>query len=88
MSGPVIVSVRNGGVESRTYAQSGSAVTQYADLFPTVDGLFAMIDTAVRSGSSRIEADYDATFGFPTFIAIGNPSVDAPVYTVTDFHAQ
>lgn len=85
MSGPVVVTVRSGTVESRQYVRTGTAVTaQYADLFPTIDGLFAIIEEGMRDGTRPFLAYYDATLGYPTRIELGDPAVDAPVYSVTE----
>ncbi|MDQ6886552.1 MAG: DUF6174 domain-containing protein [Gemmatimonadota bacterium] len=89
MSGPVEVAVRSGAGVSRRYVQSGAAVApQYADLFLTVEGLFAIIDAAVRDGMRPLDARYDATLGYPTRVAIGDPATDAPVYSVTALRVQ
>jgi hypothetical protein len=86
MSGPVAVVVRDGTVESRHYVRSGTAVTaEYAALFPTVEGLFALVDAAAREGVTPLEVRYDVALGFPTYIALGDPAIDSPVYTVSAF---
>ncbi|HVD06048.1 MAG TPA: DUF6174 domain-containing protein, partial [Gemmatimonadaceae bacterium] len=70
-SGPVIVSVRDGVVESRTYVNSGAAVAPtYADYFPTIDGLFEVIEDARRQGAYAINVTYDPARGFPVVISI------------------
>lgn len=84
-SGPVRVVVRNRRVESRQYVESGAAVPErYADLFPGVEGLFAVIDQAMRTNTRPFAAYYDAVLGYPTRIELGDPAVDAPVYSVTE----
>lgn len=89
MSGPVSVSVRSGVVESRQYTPSGASVaTQYADAFPAVEGLFALIDQAIRNGTKPLTVEYDPTLGYPTRIALGDPAVDAPLYVVSDLRAR
>ena len=89
MSGPVVVLVRNGVVESRRYVASGAEVSAaYAALFPTVDELFATIDAAVRSGVRPLAVQYDATLGYPTRVAIGDPAVDAPVTVISSLEAR
>jgi hypothetical protein len=89
MSGPVVVSVRAGVVESRQYVESGAAVApQYAELFPAVEGLFALIDAGIRSGSRPLTARYDPALGYPTRFAIGDPATDAPLYTVSDLRPR
>lgn len=89
MGGSVVIVVRNGVVESRHYVQSGTAVApEYAELFPTVEGLFALIGTAVRDGTLPLDAQYHPTLGYPTRFAVGDPAVDAPVYTVTELRLR
>lgn len=89
MSGPVRIAVRGGVVESRQYVQSGAAVSaQYAESFPTIEGLFAKIEQAVRDGTRPLEVRYDAELGYPLRIVIGDPAVDAPVFTVSDFQPR
>jgi hypothetical protein len=89
MSGPVMVSVRNGVVESRQYTHSGASVASpYADIFPAVEGLFALIDDAIRNGTKPLTVQYDPVLGYPTRIALGDPAVDAPLYIVSDLRAR
>ena len=88
-AGPVTVVVRNGAVESRQYVSSGATVTaKYAPIFPAVEGLFAIIDDAIRNGTTPLTAQYDPTLGFPTRIALGDPAVDSPMYLVSDLRAR
>jgi hypothetical protein len=89
MSGPVRVSVRNGVVEARQYLESGAAVSpQYAELFPTVEGLFSLIESGIRDDARLLSAQYDVTLGYPTRFAIGDPAADAPLYIVSEFRPQ
>ena len=84
-AGPVTVVVRNGAVESRQYVSSGSSVAaQYAQIFPAVEGLFAIIDDAIKNGTKPLTTQYDPTLGYPTRIALGDPAVDAPLYLVSN----
>ena len=70
MAGPVRIDVRNGAVTSRVYVATGATVDpKWADLFPTIDGLFVMIDGASERGET-VEAAYDAHYGYPHRIAI------------------
>ena len=88
-AGAVLVSVRNGVVESRAYQPSGTAVVpEYAALFPDVQGLFALIDAAIRNGTHPLEARYHPALGFPTRVALGDPAVDAPLYVVSEFRPR
>jgi hypothetical protein len=43
---------------------------EYVDLFPSVDGLFDVIDQALRGGADRLEVDYDRRTGTPLRIDI------------------
>ena len=84
-AGPVTVVVRNGVVESRTYVATGASVAaQYASIFPAVEGLFAMIDNAIKNGTTPLTTRYDPTLGYPIRIALGDPAVDAPLYLVSN----
>ena len=88
-SGPVVVTVRNGVVESRQYTQSGTAVAaEYAEIFPAVEGLFVIVEGAIRNGTKPLTVDYHPTLGYPTRIALGDPAVDAPLYTMTDLRPR
>ena len=89
MAGPVTVVVRNGAVESRQYVSSGATVAaQYASSFPAVEGLFTLIDDAIRNGTRPLTTQYDPTLGYPTRIALGDPAVDAPLYLVSNLTAR
>jgi Family of unknown function (DUF6174) len=89
-SGPVLVVVRNGVVESRTYVQSGAVVaTASANAFPTVDGLFALVEGEVRTGTRPVRAQYDPALGYPTLISVGEPERDAgAIYYARAFEAR
>lgn len=88
-TGPVVVTVRNGVVESRQYTLSGEPVPpQYAEVFPSVEGLFALIDDAIRNGTTPLSVRYDPALGYPTRIALGDPAADAPLYLVTELRAR
>jgi hypothetical protein len=91
-SGPVIVSVRDGVVESRTYVKSGASVAPTdADYFPTVDGLFELIEDARRQGADTIDASYDPARGFPVVISIDyfrKMADDELTYRATDFRPR
>jgi hypothetical protein len=90
MSGPVVVTVRDGAVTARRYARTGATpAPQYAPAFPGVEGLFALVDAGVRDASTRPrEVRYDAALGYPTRIVLGDPATDAPVYTVSGLRPE
>lgn len=76
MTGPVVVAVWDGTVESRHYATTGAPVTPvYADLFPSVEGLFGRIEAARRQRVARLEVSYDPAFGYAVRIAIDQDAV-------------
>ena len=89
---PVVVSVRNGVVESRTYEDTGADVSnELAQLFPAIDGLFAIVDDAVARKADSISADYDQTLGFPVRVAIDYVKLVADeelTFTVRDFKVR
>ena len=86
-SGPVRVVVRNGVVESRTHLWFNAPVEpQFAAAYPSVDGLFDLLESAVDAGTTPIEVRYHRTLGYPLHMELGDPALDAPAYSVTDFH--
>ena len=88
-SEPVAVTVRRGAATIRVYAGSGAPVpAQYADAFPTVDALFAMIEAGARAGTRPIQASYNASLGYPTRVAVGDPATDAPVYVANELRPR
>lgn len=88
MIGPVIVLVDGATVTRRYVATNAEVSPTYADLFPTIDGLFEIIEDARRQDAARIEVDYDATYGFPTRVSIDyhrEMADDEIVYTASQF---
>lgn len=87
--GPVEITVHNGVVTARKYSQTGQDVAQqWAFVFPAVEGLFQIVDDAIKANTRPFEAKFDATLGFPTRIVVGNPAADGPITTVSNFRAQ
>jgi hypothetical protein len=85
---PVRVEVHGGDVTSRTYVATGAAVdAQWASYFPTIDGLFAELDTAEPTAQS-MTVTYDRQYGYPTHARI-DPSTrvqhDETEYWTSDF---
>jgi hypothetical protein len=67
---PVRVRVENGIVVSRTFASTGDPVpSTYANLYPDVPGLFAIVEEAARDADD-LDVRFDATYGFPAEISI------------------
>lgn len=68
-TGRVIVTVRDGQVESRRYEHTGADVPAWAaQWFPTVDGLFDIVDAALEAHDETVDVVYDASRGFPVSI--------------------
>jgi hypothetical protein len=90
MAGPVTVAVRNDSVVSRYYVYSGDAVdSRYDSTFPAVEGLFDIIDAAIRAGTRPLHVRYDRELGYPTFIDMGDHSIDAgQKYSVSLFTSR
>jgi hypothetical protein len=68
---PVRVYVRFGQVVDLRYVSDGAPVPYaYAHLFPSIDGLFDIVDHAVHGGADDVDVRYDASLGFPRQIDI------------------
>lgn len=64
--GPVRVRVENGAIVSRTYPQTGDTVrTAFADVFPTIDGLFDVLERAIEQDAADIQVTWDPDTGVP-----------------------
>ena len=64
--GPVQVTVQGNTVVSRVYELSGESVpAEFADGFPTIDGLFKIIKDALDDGYDDMDAFYDPATGVP-----------------------
>lgn len=84
----VALTVRDDEVRGAVYIDDGSPVPQ-ADLedYPTVDGLFAIIQSAIDSGADSITVEYDPDLGFPARIALdfaAGASDDEITHTAAD----
>jgi hypothetical protein len=67
----VIVVVRGGQVISQTYQQTGQPVTPLNTAWwPTIDGLFDILQDAYDRNAEVIQVTYDPTYGFPTWANI------------------
>ena len=65
--GPVRVRVQADVVVDRTYVDTGQPVpTAYADGFPGVDGLFAILLRAFDEDAHEVRVTYDPDLGVPT----------------------
>ena len=70
MSGPVVVNVQNGMVQSRAYRTGGLVPPNMAQLFPGVEGLFDLIADAAERHPHRLEVRYDRDLGYPAWVVI------------------
>lgn len=69
--GPVRVEVIAGEATGRTYVDSSEPVPEdFDELFPTVDGLFAVLFEAVRRDAHSIQVTYDRATGVPLDVFI------------------
>jgi hypothetical protein len=65
------VVVRNGQVTSVVLLSTGRVLSpQESVSYRPIDQLFDMIEAADRAGAHRIEARYDAHYGYPTYFFI------------------
>jgi hypothetical protein len=86
---PVVITVRDGQVESRRYADTGADVpADLASTFPTIDGLFDIIASAIAIDVAQTTVTYDPARGFPLTVALlGSPMIadDENFYGTSDF---
>ncbi len=69
--GPVRVRVQGTAVVERIYVDTGGSVPPaLAELFPTVDGLFALVRSAIEDGAYEVRVMYHAVLGVPIDIWI------------------
>lgn len=64
--GPVEIEVQGGSVASRRYVESGEPVPEdLAEVFPSVSGLFDVLQEALDTGADEIEVTWDPVLGYP-----------------------
>lgn len=88
---PVTVTVTNGAVTQRAYADTGDPVPSTATEFTTVEGLFDIIQAAITRHAAVVDVSYDPQRGVPLSIWIDtNLQVadDEVSYGVGAFHAR
>ena len=88
--GPVVVTVRGGRVESRRYLTGTPVDARFAESFPTVEGLFAFVDDAIRRRAAQITATYDSRFGYPANVFVDyevNVADEENGFVVQEFRA-
>ena len=69
MSAPVRITVVNGVHQSAVYVATGEPMrTDWLQFFPTMEGLFDMLEDALRE-ADEMDITYDAARGFPTHVS-------------------
>jgi hypothetical protein len=69
--GPVRVRVESGAAVQRTYVATGDPVPEsWAELFPTVEGLFGVLRDAYGRDAHEVHVTYDPARGYPTDMMI------------------
>lgn len=86
--GPARVVVQNGVVVEQVYVDTGDpVVTQFADLFPAVEGLFDILESAYQQDAADVQVTYDPDTGVPIDFSIdyiANAADDEVGYAVTE----
>jgi hypothetical protein len=88
---PVTVTVTNGAVTQRVYADTGDPVPSTATEFTTVEALFDIIQAAIARHAAVVDVTYDPQRGVPLSISIDNnlqAADDEVSYIVRAFHAR
>ncbi len=68
---PVVIDVVNNRIERIVYADDGAPVdSTYWASYHTVDGLFALIDSALARDAAQITVQFDEALGYPTQLYI------------------
>jgi hypothetical protein len=91
MSDAVLIVVENDARVSATYVATGQPVqTSFLAFFPTMDGVFDMLQEAYDDAHS-VSVRYDNTLGFPTHAEIDymkNAIDDEVSFTITDLRPR
>lgn len=72
--GPVRIVVRDGAIASVVMVETGATVDP--TIWFTIDGLFDLIREQGETLPTRLEVEYDATFGYPSEVKYGTPEND------------
>lgn len=72
---PVNISVRNGAITNATYADTGTAASEYSRV--TMNDLFKQIQDGYTGNAERVDVTYDPTTGAPLSIYIDQSSMIA-----------
>lgn len=69
--GPVRLSVEGTLVLGRTYSGSGVSVSDdFSELFPSIDGLFDVLEDAIRRSAADVQVTWDESLGVPSHFFI------------------
>lgn len=85
---PVKLSVRNGVVSAAVPVGSFVGTLPPLSVYPTIDSLFVVLETAQKNTPNGVTVDFDPTYHYPTKIAIDpikNAADDEVTYTVESF---
>ena len=85
---PVKLSVRNGVVSAAVPVGSFVGTLPPLSVYPTIDSLFVVLETARKNTPDGVTVDFDPTYHYPTKIAIDpvkNAADDEVTYTVESF---
>lgn len=90
VTGPVVISVRAGAVQSAHDVATGEPIdSAYASAFPNVEGLFDLIENMAQQ-EARLEVTYHVVLGYPVRIAINEhllPVDGGMIYVITDLES-
>lgn len=70
MAGPVAVTVQGRNGVGWSYADGSAVAEAHHPHFPSVDGLFDMIEGAVRAGAWDVNVRFDNETGVPVYVRI------------------
>ncbi|MDB4915074.1 MAG: hypothetical protein JWM95_2718 [Gemmatimonadetes bacterium] len=89
---PVLITVTGTTVTSRTYVDDGTPLaTQFAGAFPSIDGLFDLLDDAKRRNAARADAVYDGVAGYLLQLSLDYQATvadDESTYVVSAFRTR
>jgi hypothetical protein len=88
---PITVTVTNGVVTRRVYADTGDPAPASETEFSTVEALFDIVQSALARHAAVVDTAYDPALGVPLSISIdGNFQIadDEVSYGVSGFHAR
>ncbi|EIJ36341.1 DUF6174 domain-containing protein [Thiothrix nivea] len=94
---PINIEVRDGSVTSARYADTGELIpddrqTNKQSIYNlSADGLFNLVDQAIKGGAAQVDVSYDKQYGIPTSIYIDQSKQIADEemgYSITNFRPE